>query len=228
MASFEQDRFRYCASAAQTWFQTSIVYLAAIEIERRRSSKKPTMDTEFFFFFMVELARFLVDSLLLWKSPWRWTKYWLNKATCYTSIWNNSSRHDFLEFIYFVTDGSFTADGGLLQPTGVVNATPKMPWEDSENICEKMATKNEWTDLWALPCQRNCVRRKRWTEERRSVATSRPARIPLGVSSKFVFKLQCELSVDTGQEKSWARYEPTRLVRDFMTKLDSERRQHES
>ena len=26
----------------------------------------------------------------------------------------NSSRHDFLEFIYFVTDGSFTADGGLL------------------------------------------------------------------------------------------------------------------
>ena len=33
---------------------------------------------------------------------------------CYTSIWNNSSGHDFLEFIYFVTDGSFTADSGLL------------------------------------------------------------------------------------------------------------------
>ena len=31
-----------------------------------------------------------------------------------TSIWNNSSGHDFLEFNYFVTDGSFTADGGLL------------------------------------------------------------------------------------------------------------------
>ena len=27
---------------------------------------------------------------------------------------NNSSGHDFLEFIDFVTDGSFTADGGLL------------------------------------------------------------------------------------------------------------------
>ena len=26
----------------------------------------------------------------------------------------NSSRHDFLEFIYFVTGGSFKADGGLL------------------------------------------------------------------------------------------------------------------
>ena len=44
------------------------------------------MDTEFFFFFffffMVELARSLVDSLFLWKSPWRWTKYWMNGVTC--------------------------------------------------------------------------------------------------------------------------------------------------
>ena len=30
------------------------------------------------------------------------------------SMWNNSSGQDFLEFIYFVKDGSFTADGGLL------------------------------------------------------------------------------------------------------------------
>ena len=35
-------------------------------------------------------------------------------VTCYTSIWNNSSGHDFLEFIYFVTEGSFTAGVGLL------------------------------------------------------------------------------------------------------------------
>ena len=77
-------------------FKTSIVNFAAIERKRRRrSSTKPTMGTKFFFF-MVELARFLVDSLFLWKSPWRWTKYWLNRATCYTSNWNNSSRHDFL------------------------------------------------------------------------------------------------------------------------------------
>ena len=60
-----------------------------------------------------------------WQGSW-WTPYsyeshhgdeastYLNKATCYTSIWNNSSGHDFLEFIYFVTNGSFTADGGLL------------------------------------------------------------------------------------------------------------------
>ena len=30
------------------------------------------------------------------------------------SIWNNSSGQDFLAFNYFVTDGSFTADSGLL------------------------------------------------------------------------------------------------------------------
>ena len=30
------------------------------------------------------------------------------------SIWNNSSGQDFLEFNFFVTDGSLTADGGLL------------------------------------------------------------------------------------------------------------------
>ena len=30
------------------------------------------------------------------------------------SIWNNSSGQDFLEFNYFVTVGSFTADVGLL------------------------------------------------------------------------------------------------------------------
>ena len=46
-----------------------VVYLAAIERKRRRrrrSSTKPTMGTKFFFF-MAELARFLVDSLFLWK-----------------------------------------------------------------------------------------------------------------------------------------------------------------
>ena len=48
--------------------------------------------------------------------------------TCYTGTWNKSSGHDFLEFIYFVTDSSFTADGGLLKPTGGVNTTPQMTY----------------------------------------------------------------------------------------------------
>ena len=33
---------------------------------------------------------------------------------------------NFLEFKYFVTNGSFTADGGLLYPTGCVNTTPQI------------------------------------------------------------------------------------------------------
>ena len=60
--------------------QASIVYLAAIERKRRRRSTKPTMDTKLFFV-LVELARIMVDSLFLRKSPWRRTQYWLIRAT---------------------------------------------------------------------------------------------------------------------------------------------------
>ena len=42
----------------------SIVYFAAIETERRRS-KKSTMGTKFFFF-MVDLTRFVTDLLLIY------------------------------------------------------------------------------------------------------------------------------------------------------------------
>ena len=50
-----------------------------------------------FFFFMVELDQVLIE-----------------QGNLLYNYWNNSLRHDFLEFIYFVTVGSFTADGGLL------------------------------------------------------------------------------------------------------------------
>ena len=42
VAPFERARFQYYASDPKTWFQTSIVYLAAIE-SKRRSSKKSTI-----------------------------------------------------------------------------------------------------------------------------------------------------------------------------------------
>ena len=35
------------------------------------------------------------------------------------SIWQASSEKTFKNSVYFVTDGSFTADGGLLLPAGV-------------------------------------------------------------------------------------------------------------
>ena len=42
------------------------------------------------------------------------------------SIWQNSSKLAFTNSIYFVTVGSFTADVGLLSPTGGVKTTPRM------------------------------------------------------------------------------------------------------
>ena len=49
-------------SCARCWTTNSSF---PIERKRRGSSTKPTMGTEFIFFFMVELARFMVDSLFL-------------------------------------------------------------------------------------------------------------------------------------------------------------------
>ena len=42
-------------------------------------------------------------------------------------LWINPQTNGFHEFIvlYFVAIGSFTADGGLLQPTGCVKTTPQ-------------------------------------------------------------------------------------------------------
>ena len=95
-------------------FKQALSTLQQLKAKEEETQRNQRWAQKFFLFFMVEFARFLVDSLFLWKSPWRQTKYWLKNATCYTSIWNNSSKHDFLEFIYFVTDGSFAADSGLL------------------------------------------------------------------------------------------------------------------
>ena len=72
------------------------------------------MGTKFFFFFMVELARFLVDFLILMKVTMEMNQVLIEHSDLFSSIENNSLRHDFLEFIYFVTDGSFTADVRLL------------------------------------------------------------------------------------------------------------------
>ena len=39
-------------------------------------------------------------------------------------LWIKPQTCDFHDFSYFVAVGSFTADGGLLQPTGGVKTTP--------------------------------------------------------------------------------------------------------
>ena len=42
--------------------------------------------------------------------------------------------------IHFVTDGSFTADGGLLQPTGGVKTTPQMTRFRDVKVCNNLVT----------------------------------------------------------------------------------------
>ena len=43
----------------------------------------------------------------------------------FTELWRKPPKMAFKNSIYFVTDGSFTADVGLLQPTGSVKTTPQ-------------------------------------------------------------------------------------------------------
>ena len=56
-------------------FKQALSTLPQLKEKTRCSSTKPTMGTKFFF--LVELARIMVDSLFLQTSPWRRTKYWL-------------------------------------------------------------------------------------------------------------------------------------------------------
>ena len=59
--------------------------------------QKSAMDTKFFF--MVELARFMVDSLFLWESRWGWDQVLTERGDLLYSIWNNSSGQTFLNSI---------------------------------------------------------------------------------------------------------------------------------
>ena len=67
------------------------------------------------------------------------------KAVCDRSL------NDFHEFVfivlYFVAIGSFTPDGGLLQPTGGVKTTPQKTRVRSVNLYEEFAyrsTLSKW------------------------------------------------------------------------------------
>ena len=89
-------------------FQASIVYLATIATRSRRRTtgaylllQTPTMGGTQFIFYMVELARFMVDSLSFRKSRRRCTKYCVNGATCCLQYLENSSEKDFHELNLF-------------------------------------------------------------------------------------------------------------------------------
>ena len=58
-------------------------------------------------------------------------------------LWIKPQTNDFHEFVfvvlYFVAIGSFTADGGLLQPTGSVKTTPQKTRFRSVDLCKEFA-----------------------------------------------------------------------------------------
>ena len=60
------------------------------------------------------IGKVLGGLLVLMKVTMEMNQVLRERGDLLNSIWNNSSGQDFLEFNYFVTDGSFTADSGLL------------------------------------------------------------------------------------------------------------------
>ena len=62
-------------------------------------------------------------------------------------LWIKPQTNDFHEFVfivlYFVAIGSFTADGGLLQPTGCVKTTPQKTVFRSVNLYKEFAYRSK-------------------------------------------------------------------------------------
>ena len=63
------------------------------------------------FFFMVDLAKIMVDSYIPVEVTMGMKRSTDRKERL---VVNTSSGQNFLEFNYFVTNGSFTADGGFM------------------------------------------------------------------------------------------------------------------
>ena len=64
----------------------------------------------------------------------------MNGATRFLQYLARIFENDVHEFNYFVTVGSFTADGGLLQPTVCVKTTPQMTRFRDGKVCNNVAT----------------------------------------------------------------------------------------
>ena len=55
-------------------------------------------------------------------------------------LWRKPPKMACKNSIHFVTDGSFTDDGGLLQPTGGVKTTRQMTRFREAKVCNNLAT----------------------------------------------------------------------------------------
>ena len=82
-------------------------------------------------------------------------------------LWMKPQTNDFHEFVfmvlYSVAIGSFTADGGLLQPTGCVKATPRKTRFRSVNLYKEFAYRSKmskWSQRQQLNCRHEVQERK--------------------------------------------------------------------
>ena len=77
-------------------------------------------------------------------------------------LWIKPQTNDFHEFVfivlYFVALGSFTADGGLLQPTGAVKTTSQKTRFRSVNLYKEFAYRSKLSE-WLQRQQLNLTTR---------------------------------------------------------------------
>ena len=105
----KQARTQYHAMETSFWFQASVVYLATITTRSRRRTTRAylllqaqtmAVGTEFILY-VVELARFVVDSLSFRKSRRRCAKYWVNGVTRYYKYLAKTFEDGFHKFNLF-------------------------------------------------------------------------------------------------------------------------------
>ena len=65
---------------------------------------------------------------------------WNGATRCLQNFGENLRRMAFTNSFYFVTDRSFTADGGLLYPTGCVKTTPQKTSFRDVKVCKNLDT----------------------------------------------------------------------------------------
>ena len=136
-------------------FKKGIVYLAAIKTKKKTELyKRPRTLAEINNGHKVLLhggiGKVHGGLLISMKVTMEMNQVLTERCDLLYSIWNNSSGQDFLENNYFVTDGSFAADGCLLQPTGCVSTTPQMTCFRGAKVCRKWLQGKVTIKLYSL------------------------------------------------------------------------------
>ena len=136
------------------WLQPNVVYIKPFTPRSWRTTTQADalleiqrMDTGIkFFFHLVATERILVVFLRIQRKSIKEDAckgLRSNGATRYLqNFGENLRRMAFMNSFHFVTDRSFTADGGLLQPTGGVKTTPQ------KTRCRDVKCARIWDTDW--------------------------------------------------------------------------------